>query len=562
MSTTSTSGGTQNQRDPWHVIARRKQDQRSRLVPKEWLIPRAKLEEYNLGSPRANVTDVPVTCGILTPRELEITGDHDAVSLLDALRRGPDDKGYTATEVVTAFCKRAAIAQQVTNCLTEIMFASAIERARDLEAARASAPSSTPLPPLWGLPISLKDCFQIPGVDSTTGLIHFAGNPSTTYSALPKLLLDLGAVFYCKTNVPQTMMTADTDNNVFGRTLNPHNARLTAGGSSGGEGALVAMRGSVLGIGTDVAGSIRIPAHCCGVYGFKPSERIVPFAGQRNPTVPGHAGILPVAGPLATSMRSCELLMKTVMTHDPWKVDVNCLHVPWRGLETPPRAAAGLKVGVVQDEGLLTPTPPIRRALAEATEKLRVAGVELVHVELPNVMRDIGTSWTSYSLEGCKTVRGHLSAADEPLVESVKRIGLMSMPSKSLDDLFAWTVAREQAETAYRDMWLENRLDAILGPLAPHTAPPIDSWSSVALALWNLVDYPSCIIPVGKVDETSDVVDQAAKYGEDDEKLYSMFTGPEDYANAPTALQLVGMKQEDERLLLMAGIVDDILHSR
>lgn len=136
------------------------------------------------------------------------------------------------------------------------------------------------------------------------------------------------------------------------------------------------------------------------------------------------------------------------------------------------------------------------------------------------------------------------------------------MPSKSLDDLFAWTVAREQAETAYRDMWLENRLDAILGPLAPHTAPPIDSWSSVALALWNLVDYPSCIIPVGKVDETSDVVDQAAKYGEDDEKLYSMFPGPEDYANAPTALQLVGMKQEDERLLLMAGIVDDILHSR
>lgn len=118
MSTTSTSGGTQTQRDPWHVIARRKQDQRSRLVPKEWLIPRAKLQEYNLGSPRANVTDVPVTCGILTPRELEITGDHDAVSLLDALRRGPDDKGFTATEVVTAFCKRAAIAQQVVNTQT------------------------------------------------------------------------------------------------------------------------------------------------------------------------------------------------------------------------------------------------------------------------------------------------------------------------------------------------------------------------------------------------------------------------------------------------------------
>lgn len=196
------------------------------------------------------------------------------------------------------------------------------------------------------------------------------------------------------------MMTADSDNNVFGRTLNPHNARLTAGGSSGGEGALIAMRGSILGIGTDIAGSIRIPAHCCGVYGFKPSERIVPYAGQQVPMAPGQAGILPVAGPLATNMRSCELLMKTVMTHDPWKLDVNCLHVPWRGLERPP--VRGLRIGIVEDEGLFTPTPPIRRALAEAQEKLRTAGVELVEIELPNVVRDIGTAWTSYSLEGCK----------------------------------------------------------------------------------------------------------------------------------------------------------------
>ena len=67
------------------------------------------------------------------------------------------------------------------------------------------------------------------------------------------MLLDLGAVLYCKTNVPQTMMSADSENNLFGRTLNPANIKLTAGGSSGGEGALIAMRGSVLGIGTDVS---------------------------------------------------------------------------------------------------------------------------------------------------------------------------------------------------------------------------------------------------------------------------------------------------------------------
>ncbi|KAJ9494584.1 hypothetical protein H2202_010016 [Exophiala xenobiotica] len=556
MATTSTASPTSTTpTDHWQVIAQRKQDARSHLLPKEWLIPQAALESY-MSSPTANVINVPIECGILTARELEITGSHDAVSLLGMLRRGPVERGYTAEEVATAFCKRAAVAQQVTNCLTEIFFTSAIQRARQLDADRAANPN-TPLPRLWGLPISLKDCFQIPGVDSTIGLIHFAEKPCKSHSALPKLLLDLGALFYCKTNVPQTMMTADSDNNVFGRTLNPHNKRLTAGGSSGGEAALIAMRGSIVGIGTDIAGSIyRIPAHCCGLYGFKPSERVAPYAGQQNPAAPGHAGILPVAGPSATSMRSCELIMQTIMSHEPWKVDVNCLHIPWRGLKAPKEGNLG--IGVVEDDGMLTATSPMRRALSEAREKLEKAGMELVDIKLPNVARDIGTAWTSYSLEGCKTVLDYIAAADEPLVESVKRIGLVWMPAKSLHDLFAWNVARENAETAYRNLWLENKLDAILTPLAPYTAPPIDCWSAVGLALWNLVDYPSCIIPVGKVEER-DVVDHAAKYGENDDKVYSMYTGPENYKDAPTTIQLVGMKQEDERLAVIAVIVDNIL---
>jgi amidase len=134
------------------------------------------------------------------------------------------------------------------------------------------------------------------------------------------------------------------------------------------------------------------------------------------------------------------------------------------------------------------------------------------------------------------------------------------MPAKSLHDLFAWNVARENAETAYRNLWLENKLDAILTPLASYTAPPIDCWSAVGLALWNLVDYPSCILPVGKVEER-DVVDHAAKYGENDDKVYSIYSGPEDYEDAPTTIQLVGMKQEDERLAVMAVIVDSILNA-
>jgi amidase len=138
-----------------------------------------------------------------------------------------------------------------TNCLTEIFFDDAIERAKKLDLeydpkSRGKAP-----PPLFGLPISLKDSFQVCGYDTSTGLGCYVDKPAEDNSALAAMLIDLGAVLYCKTNLPQSIMTGDSDNNVFGRTLNPRNKLLTAGGSTGGEGALLALRGSLLGVGTE-----------------------------------------------------------------------------------------------------------------------------------------------------------------------------------------------------------------------------------------------------------------------------------------------------------------------
>ena len=108
-----------------------------------------------------------------------------------------------------------------------------------------------PLGPLHGLPISVKDSFQVAGTEATIGFVSFLGEKSTSNSPIVDILLSLGAVPYVKTNIPMTLMTADSDNNIFGRALNPHNTMLNAGGSSGGEGALVAFRGSPIGVGTD-----------------------------------------------------------------------------------------------------------------------------------------------------------------------------------------------------------------------------------------------------------------------------------------------------------------------
>ena len=118
-------------------------------------------------------------------------------------------------------------------------------------------------------------------------------------------------------------MALDSENNIFGRVLNPHNKQLTAGGSSGGEGALAGMKGAIMGVGTDIGGSIRIPAACNGVYGLVPSQDRVPFSGQQMGSKPGQSllGISARAGPIARSVRDCELFMKTVAAARPWERD-------------------------------------------------------------------------------------------------------------------------------------------------------------------------------------------------------------------------------------------------
>lgn len=179
--------------DSWHAIAARKQQERTSRTPREWLL---KEPPFTYGP---NAIDIPRRCGLLTEHELSITENHDATSLLVELSKGT----FTSEQIVTAFSKRAAIAQQVCNCLTEIFFEDAIARAKELDAYLKK--NGRPIGPLHGLPISLKDGFKVRGYDASVGVAGLCFKPAATNSALVDLLLSLGAVLYCKTNVPLTM---------------------------------------------------------------------------------------------------------------------------------------------------------------------------------------------------------------------------------------------------------------------------------------------------------------------------------------------------------------------
>lgn len=211
-------------------------------------------------------------------------------------------------------------------------------------------------------------------------------------------------MLYCKTNLPQSVMTGDSDNNVFGRTLNPRNTRLTAGGSTGGEGALLALRGSILGVGTDIGGSNRVPSVCNGVYGCRPSVGVVPHGGVRDLAVPGTVGVMSSAGPLATSMRDVSLFLETIMQAETWKYDSTVLSLPWR--DRGPKKERPLRVGLVENDGLYTPTPPVRRGLKKAADILRArSDIELVPVTLPDVGQIFQDLLSYYTLSGSDVSR-------------------------------------------------------------------------------------------------------------------------------------------------------------
>jgi amidase len=406
--------------------------------------------------------------------------------------------------------QRAAIAQQLTNCLTEIMFTEAMSRARWLDEQYA-ARGGKPVGPLHGVPVSLKDTFRVSGYDASVGIASLAFEPARGNSLLVDILLEAGVVLYVKTNVPQTMMSLDSDNNLFGRTMNPRNRRVTAGGSSGGEGALIAMRGSVLGIGTDVGGSIRIPAMCNGLYGLKPSNGRMPYVGLQSLQLPAASKLaLPAsAGPISASLRDCELLMRVVSGARPWERDPEIRMGKWEDMDDLD-VGVGEKqrrpvIGVVWRDGLIEPLPPVLKVLEEIVGKLKENGVDVVELDIPQFQKCQSLANALFGVDGGNFVFDLLEKTGEPLVKWLST-RLRRKKPLGLDELRQLHARRTELETEFLKIWKTvdgKRVDAFICPVAPHPVPPIDRWNGVSYtSSFVLLDYPAGTVPVRSFQES------------------------------------------------------------
>ena len=418
--------------------------------------------------------------------------------------------------------QRATISHQLTACLTEPLFPLALFRASYLDAHLAR--TGTPLGPLHGLPISIKDSFHITGYDSSIGIASLCHKPGTKNATIVDILLAAGAVIHCKTNVPQTLMALDSVNNIFGRTLNPENRRdWTAGGSSGGEGVLVKMRGSVMGVGTDVGGSVRIPAMCNGIYGFKPSLGRIPAEGQTGAQLEaaGKVGMESVVGPIANDLADIDLFMEVVEAAEAWKVDAAVIPGKWWKV-VPRKNKKDLLIGIVCTDGIATPLPPVRRMLSDTVRLLNTSGISTISLPTapPLLRRCLPISNKLFTAEGSTHTLSLLSHTTEPLIPWLQP-RLKHNPASTINNLRDLQARKIRLQTDFLiSLWKtktqdgrERDIDAFICPVAPHPVPGLDEWNTVNYtSAFVLLDYPAAVVPVGSV--TAADLDEEVEGGE------------------------------------------------
>ncbi|KAI5949397.1 hypothetical protein KGF54_005632 [Candida jiufengensis] len=505
-----------------------------------------------------NSIDYLYTEKILSSEEFEYT-DSPASTILSNIASGK----WTSTEVFKAFAHRAIIAHQFTNCAVELFIGEGIKKAGELDEYYNK--NGKTVGPLHGLPISLKEHIGLKGRIGHLGLVSLLDNIMEDDAITAKVLSKLGAIFYIRTNEPQALLHLDSGNNITGLTKCPYNLLLSSGGSSSGEGALVSFGGSVIGIGSDIGGSIRSPAAFSGCHGFRPSSRRISARGCVGNNEDGQESVVGVIGPLARSIEDINIFMKFYINEgNPWNLDPWSLPIRWREVEVP--KLSNLKIAVLRDDGVCRVTPPIRRGLDTVVNKLKLAGVEIVEFAPKNGQLAYDTAMTLYNADGNQALRELFSASGEPLSRLTKWYLNVGEGAKELTvtENRRLNSVRDRLREEYNDFLFENKIDFILGPAYNNVAPQSeDVFNESYTLIYNLLDFPSMVFQTGLFQDPEIDVwtkeDETYEYKTGLEELENKNYKPEKFKGAPIALQLSGRRYFDEEVVAGSKAIVDLL---
>lgn len=501
----------------------------------------------------ADVTTIPYQ--VLNDKEIEIT-DMPATELAKKIEKGE----LTAVETLYAFIKRATISHQLTHCVTDFFVEEGIKRAHELD--EIFAKTGKTVGPLHGIPISLKEHFKKKGRVCHAGTVGLVDNIVDEDSITTQILDKAGAVFYVRTTEPQTLMHECSDNNITGRTACPYNTSLSPGGSSSGEGALVSMGGSAIGVGTDIGGSIRAPAAFCGCWGLRPTTKRISMAGCVS-ALDGQETVYCSMGPFARSCADIDLFMKSYIAMEPWQMDASLVPLPWKKI-APPKLTE-LRIAIMHQDGVVRPHPPIERALSYAEAKLKSAGVDVVTWEPYRCLEAFENCLKAYTADGNFKQKRALALSGEPVLPLSQYALSMGLGDKGLTVVknHELNVFRDTLRDEYLQLMNDKKVDFILSPASAGTAPrpgTIHYWNYCSL--WNILDMPGIVFPTGLFqDPTVDVKDNTYTPRNEFEKYEYGLYEPEFFKNAPLCVQLTGRRYQDESLVKAAEILETAIRN-
>ncbi|MEM7126426.1 MAG: amidase [Chloroflexota bacterium] len=414
-----------------------------------------------------------------------------AKALAEAIRT----KEVSSYEVVTACISLIEAVNPKINAVVQNRFEEAVDEARQADDALRQGESWGSL---HGVPMTIKDSLDTAGVVTTVGTKgrqSFIPTRDATAVARPRAA---GAILVGKTNTSELTAAGITDNHIYGQTNNPYDLNRTPGGSSGGAAAIVATGAIPFDIGSDSSGSVRLPAHYCGVAGLKPTMGRVSRTGHIPSFDIGLLDPITQIGPLARHVEDLPLLLRIISGVD-W-IDPTIVPVPLGNPEDV--NLSQLRVAYYSDNGIETPTSDTEQVIKEAIEVLSAGGMKLVEDRPPIVQNPDLLSGKLVLADGGDAIRKILQTVGTAIDETHPSISWTQsgevVPTLELTALIAqWNIFRSQMLTFMKEY------DAIVCPASSTPAPPHEAADTdfSYTSPYNLTGWPAVVVRGGTSSE-------------------------------------------------------------
>jgi len=431
---------------------------------------------------------------------------------LAELARRIRDKEITPQEVVEHHLQRTLKLRAALNAFVHIDAEGARRRSQSAGEAVLRGDS---LGPLHGVPITLKSCIDVAHWPCAAGsLLRKHYRPSGD-AMLATRLRAAGAVLLGNTNTPEFLMAYETDNRLVGKTNNPWNMEFSSGGSSGGEAAAIAAGCSAGGVGSDGGGSIRVPAHFCGICGLKPTPGRIPTSGH-YPAGNSAFGWLGVVGPMARTLADLRILFEVL--HGPDSDDALIVPIQEekaRGLKASATRTSDdkLRIGILEGDALGRVTPETQLAVRKAAQLLAYAGFELEPIRLSNLERVLELWWFFFGTVVSELYQGEIRGREELLSPIFREYVEAARPAGTQATSMLQFVGMCAARDRERERILEAMHDVPIllsavsaGPAFRHGEGSYKAGAGYRETMrhsqWlNLVGFPGVSVPMSKSED-------------------------------------------------------------